>query len=182
MNKVVWIAIGSAVVAAGSLAMSVVTGIRNRMVIKKIEKSIEKVEEVSEEKISEAMIEKAVNKAATGKVTQYMNEVENSVLRGVKEGLQNAAKDAVDKNAEYTRDEVTKEISKQVADLDVEQLKARVCSQAEKHVLKKLDGCMDEYAKDFRDQLDSTKKIVDRISTAMIDKEKKDNDFHVVLI
>ena len=182
MNKMVWVAVGSAVVAAGSLAMSVVTVVRNHIVVKKIEKSIDKVQEISEEKISQTMIETAVNKAATKSVHHYMEEVENGVLRGAKESLHKTAKEAVDGTADWMRGQVAEEIQKEVANLDIEKLKARVCSQAEKDVLKKLDGCMDEYAKDFRDQLDSTKKIVDRINMAMMEKEKKDNDVHVVLI
>lgn len=182
MNKLVVIAAGAVGVAVASVVVSVVTVVKSNRALKKIERSLGKVEELTEEKISDKMIQKAVEKATDEKVDKYMRDTEDQVLRTASRNLDIQARNAVESAAVTIREQASERISQQVAALDIEQLKKRVCDQAEKHVLQKLDGCLDASAKKFQEQLDSTRKIYERIAKAMAEKEEEDDSFHVVLL
>ena len=143
------------------------------------------VEDATSEKITDSMIRRAVENSADKKMERFMQDTEDEILRGAQRTLNATAKNAVDHAANDIREQTAEKISYQVANLDIEELKSRVCDQAEKHVLKKLDGCLDASAKRFQDQLDNTRKVYDGIAKAMEDKErtKVDNSpFHVVVL
>ena len=176
MNKLVIMSIGATTVAVASVVISAATSIHNHFIMKKLEKALGKIEESSEEKISEKMINAAIEKAARNNVTKYMEDVEASVLCEAKSELTRQAKAAVEKEASAIRDKVSEKISDQVADLDIEKLKKRVCDKAEEHIIDKFDGCLDDTVKRFHDKLDDTKKILDSISRAALEKDKKDSD------
>lgn len=182
MNKFVLVAAGSLVVAAGAAVMSAVTAIKYRVLTKKLGKSVDRIEVMTEDSIASNMIQVAVNKAADSKVDQYMKETEDAVLRAANRNLEIQARNAVENAASEIRDKASEEITRQVSNLDVEKLKARVCDQAEKHVMDKLDKCLDESAKKFQDQLDSTKKIFDGINRAMLEKKKEDSNGSYVVM
>lgn len=182
MNKLVIAVVGAVTVAAASAAMSIITTVQNHRMMKKIGKSLEKVEERSEEQIAESLIQKSVEKAADKKVDLYMMETENAVLNTARKDLEIQARNAVVSAGNDIREKAAAEISHQVALLDIEQLKRRVCEQAEKHVVEKFDGCLDSSLKKFQDQLDNTRKIYDGISRAMAEKDRKDDGgLHVVM-
>jgi hypothetical protein len=170
------------VVSAVSLGISAYTVIRERITAGKLKSSLGKIEEMSEDKITDLLIQKAVDKAADKMVGEYMQETENKVLRIAHSDLEAAARNAVDKYSADIRKKAADEVSRQVANLDIEKLKNRVCDQAEREVLKKLDGCMDQYAKKFADSLDNQRKIYDRIAQATLEKERRDDGLHVVLL
>lgn len=163
MNKLVLIAAGALGLAAVSTVMSAVTFVEDRRTIRKVKKSLGEVEERSEEKIADILIEKAVEKAAGAKVGKYLEEEENRVLETSKKELRDAARIAVDRYSGDIRDKAAKEVSRQVEMLDIEELKGRVCDEAEKSVVKKFDGALDGEVKKFREQLDSTRRLYNRM-------------------
>lgn len=183
MNKLFGIVIASMAITVVSVATSIVTTIRANRIVRKLDKSIGDVKDMSEEKITENVIRKAVAVAADSKVDRYIRDTSDQVLMSASRSLKEEARRAVESYADETRDQVSEKISQQVADLDIEQLKRRVCDQAEKHVLKKLDGCLDSSAKKFQEQLDSAKKVYDRILKITEEKEdeEKNNTIHVTL-
>lgn len=163
MNKLYLIAGGAIAAATVSAVMSVVTLIENRKIVRKVKKSLGEVEERSEEKIADAMIEKAVEKAAGNKVCRYMEEEEDRIMKTAREELRRTAQTAVAGCSNDIREKAAEEVSRQVEMLDIEELKGRVCDKAEKSVVKKFDGALDGEVKKFREQLDSTRRLYNRM-------------------
>ena len=183
MNKLIAMTITSAAVAVVSLATSAYTTIRGHLALKRLNKAVGDVEEMSTEKITDDLIRKAVEVSANRQVEKYMQETEDRVLRIAHSDLETAARNAVERYSSDIRKKAAEEVSHQVANMDIEKLQKRVCDQAERHVMEKLDGCLDEYAQKFEEQLDNSRKIYDRIARAALEKERDDKDgIHVVLI
>lgn len=182
VNKMMVLAIGAIGLAAASAVMSTVDMIRNAKARNALRKGIEKVEELSDNQIADAMIEKAVAKSADRKVDRYMADTEDAVLRTARKDLEIQARNAVVNAANEIRESTSTEIARQVAMLDIEQLKKRVCDQAEKDVLKKFDHCLDESLKKFQDQLDNTRKIYEGLTRAMAEKKEGEQGFKFVVM
>lgn len=184
MNKLVVMTIGAVATAVVSVTMSVVTMAKDYKLKKSLQKGLNKIDVMTDEQIADAMVEKAVAKAADRKVDRYMADTEDAVLRTARKDLEIQARNAVVKSANEIRDSASAEIARQVAMLDIEQLKKRVCDQAEQHVVTKFDRCLDDSLKKFQDQLDNTRKIYDGLSRAMAEKgDKKDGEgVRVVLL
>ena len=175
MNKLVIGVIGTATLSVISLASNVVNTIRMNRTLKKLNDGLGKVEEISEDKISETVIQTAVNRAANKQVEAHLKATESAVIRAADEELAQKAREAVYAQAKDIRKQAAEKISQQVANLDIEALKTRVCDESNKIITKKLEGVLDESAKKFQDQMDQTRKIYDKISKAMAEKEE-DND------
>ena len=175
MNKLVWMAIGTVTVAVASAVTSVVTMVKDRKLKRALAKGINKIDELTEDQITDVVIEKAVARSADRKVDRYMADTEDAVLRTARKDLEIQARNAVVNAANEIRESTSTEIARQVALLDIEQLKKRVCDQAEKHVVAKFDHCLDESLKKFQDQLDNTRKIYDGLARAMAEKDGKDD-------
>ena len=171
--------IGMAGVTVASAVTSVASAIKSNKTAKKISKSIGKVEEISEDQISEIMVQKAVQRAANMRVDRYMQDTEDQVLLTADRDLKIQAKNAVEKASIDIREQAAEKISQQVAELNIEDLKTQVRCQAEKHVLEKLDGVLDDSATKFNEHIKNTQKIYDKISKAMAEK---DDEIHVVLM
>ena len=182
MNKLVLIAAGAVGVAALSLVGSICTFVENRRVVKKIKKSIGEVEERSEEKIADSMIEKAVEKAAGNKIERYLEDEEDKVLKSSREELRRAAVTAVSVHSGMIRDKAAEEVARQVENLDIEDLKQRVCDRAEKSVIKKFDGALDGEVAKFREQLDSTRKLYTRMAKAAAEEDELEKRIRLVMI
>ena len=132
MNKLTGLAIGAIGIALVSATVSVINFIQDSRTRKTLKKGLEKVEEMSDNQIADAMIEKAVAKSADRKVDRYMADTEDAVLRTARKDLEIQARNAVVNAADEIRESASSEIARQVAMLDIEQLKRRVCEQAEK--------------------------------------------------
>lgn len=182
VNKMMVLAIGAIGLAAASAVMSTVDMIRNSKARNALRKGIEKVEELSDNQIADAMIEKAIAKSADRKVDRYMADTEDAVLRTARKDLEIQARNAVVNAADEIRESASTEIARQVALLDIEQLKRRVCDQAEKDVLKKFDHCLDDSLKKFQDQLDNTRKIYEGLTRAMAEKKEGEQGFKFVVM
>ena len=183
MNKLIVTTVVSAGVAVVSLGMSAYSAYKQQKMVKKMWKVLGDIEEMGEDKISEALIRKAVEQSANRKVDAYMKDTEDQVLRMAHRDLEIQARNAVEKYSADIRKKAADEVARQVASLDIEKLKSRVCDQAEKHVLEKLDDCTDKYARKFEEQLENQKKIYDRIAQAAVEKERKgDEAFRVVVL
>ena len=174
MNKIIIAAVGSAALAVVSLAATAVSTVRYNRMIKKMSRSVKDIEEVSSERITEFMIRKAVEKSSDERIEAYLKDTEDEVLRSARRSLDSEARKAVEECSVTIRDQVSERISQQVAALDIEQLKRRVCDRAETHVIEKLDDCLDKSVKKFNDQLENTRKVYDSIAKAMEEKEKKE--------
>ena len=171
------------VTAVSSAIVTTINTIRTNRTIKKLDEAIGKVGEAASEKVTDVIVNKAIEKAADKHVDEYMQKTEVAVLQAADKNLSIQAKNAVDFCAKDLRKQAAEKISRQVEELDIEQLKKRVCSEAEEHVMEKLDGVLDDSAKKFQDHLDSTQKIFDGISKAMLqkEKEKEDNAIRILL-
>lgn len=184
-TKLVVVLVGTATVAVLSGVAAVANTIRTNRIVRKLTKAIGKVEEATDDKITDAVVEKAINRAADKHVDKHMQNTESEVVKAADRNLDIQAKNAVNACARDMRKQVAEKISQQAADLDIEDLKKEIRDQAERHVIKKLDGVLDDSAKKFQDQLDSTQKIFNGISRAMLEKEKEKEDsghtFHIVL-
>ena len=167
---IVWV-VGTTVVSVASAISSGYSWFKTKHTIKKLDDTITKVKEISEDKIAEALIKKAIEKAADEKVDDYMRDTESDVLKAADRNLEIQARNAVEKCSKQIRDEASKEISRQVANLDVEKLKKRVCDMAEEHVLEKFDDCLDNSVKKFEKQLENTSKMYDGVTKAAVKKE-----------
>lgn len=176
MNKLVIVAIGAVTMAVASTAMSVVAMVKNHKINSKFEDAIGKVEKMTSEEIQDEIIQKAIEKSADKKVDRYMADTEDAILRTARKDLEIQARNAVVNSANEIRESAAKEIATQVAMLDIEQLKRRVCDQAEQHMLQKFDHCLDDSAKKFQDQLENTRKIYDAVARATSDKNRKDSE------
>ena len=180
MNKLVIIAAGAVAVAVSSVVMSIATMAKSRKIGNQIEEAVGKVEKMSSEEIQDELIRKAVEKSADKKVGRYMADTEDAILRTARKDLEIQARNAVVNSANEIRESAAKEIATQVAMLDIEQLKRRVCDQAEQHIMQKFDHCLDDSAKKFQDQLENTRKIYDAVARATSDKNRKDSgDFGI---
>lgn len=182
VNKLTALVIGAIGVAVASATVSIVNFIQDAKTRKSLRKGIEKVEEMSDNQIADAMIEKAVAKSADRKVDRYMADTEDAVLRTARKDLEIQARNAVVNAADEIRESASTEIARQVAMLDIEQLKRRVCDQAEKDVLKKFDHCLDDSLKKFQDQLENTRKIYEGITRAMAEKKEGEQGFKFVVM
>lgn len=182
VNKMTAMVIGAIGMAAVSAVMSVVDMVQNARTRRSLKRGIEKVEEMSDNQIADAMIEKAVAKSADRKVDRYMADTEDAVLRTARKDLEIQARNAVVNAANEIRESTSTEIARQVAMLDIEQLKKRVCDQAEKDVLKKFDHCLDDSLKKFQDQLDNTRKIYEGLTRAMAEKKEGEQGFKFVVM
>ena len=182
MNKLTGLAIGAIGIALVSATVSVINFIQDSRTRKALKKGLEKVEEMSDNQIADAMIEKAVAKSADRKVDRYMADTEDAVLRTARKDLEIQARNAVVNAADEIRESASSEIARQVAMLDIEQLKHRVCEQAEKDVLKKFDHCLDDSLKKFQDQLDNTRKIYEGVTRAMAEKKEGEQGFKFVVM
>lgn len=182
MNKLTVLVAGAVVVAVGSATMTIVNFIQDAKTRKSLRRGIEKVEELSDNQIADAMIEKAVAKSADRKVDRYMADTEDAVLRTARKDLEIQARNAVVNAANEIRESTSVEISRQVAMLDIEQLKKRVCDKAEEDVLKKFDHCLDDSLKKFQDQLENTRKIYEGITRAMAEKKEGEQGFKFVVM
>lgn len=65
--------------------------------------------------------------------------------------------------------------------MDIEDLKARVCDKAEQTVVKKFDGALDGEVKKFREQLDSTRKLYNRMAKVAAEQDD-DSRIRLVMI
>lgn len=182
VNKLTALVIGAIGLAAAAATMSVIDMVQNAKARRQLTKGIEKVEELSDNQIADAMIEKAVAKSADRKVDRYMADTEDAVLRTARKDLEIQARNAVVNAADEIRESASTEIARQVALLDIEQLKRRVCDQAEKDVLKKFDHCLDDSLKKFQDQLDNTRKIYEGVTRAMAEKKEGEQGFKFVVM
>ena len=175
---------GAAFVAAASAVVTTVNTIRTNKVIRKLNSTIGKVEEATDEKITDAVVEKAINRAADKCVDKHMKDTENEVIKVADKNLDIQAKNAVNACAKDLRKQAAEKISQQASELDIEDLKREIRNQAERHVLDKLDGVLDDSAKKFQDQLDSTNKLLGRILKAECEKEREKEEnshtFHIV--
>ena len=183
MNKYVVTIVGTAItMAATALVVSVANFVDSRRTRKKIEESLSRVETMTEDQIAETVIRRAVEKAADKKMDHFMQDTEEAVLRTASRNLDIQAKKAVDSYADDIREKAASKITEQVEHLDIEDLKRRVCNQAERHVMDKLDGVLDSSTRKFEAQLDSTRKVYDGIAKAMADKERGDDGFRFVVL
>ena len=182
MNKLVGLAIGAVGVAVVSATVSIINFVQDTKTRRMLKKGIERAEELSDNQIADAMIEKAVARSADRKVDRYMADTEDAVLRTARKDLEIQARNAVVNAANEIRESTSTEIARQVAMLDIEQLKKRVCDQAEKDVLKKFDHCLDDSLKKFQDQLDNTRKIYEGLTRAMAEKKEGEQGFKFVVM
>lgn len=182
MNKLVWVAVGSAVAAAGSMIVSVYTTVKQYRLSKKIRKSLGDIEEMSADKITDNLIEKAVNKSADKKVAEHLAQMDSQVLREARAELSAEARKAVEKHSADIRRKAAEETARQVENLDIEALKRRVCDQAEKHALEKFDDCLDDIAQGYKEQMENSRKLYDKILKASVEKGLDDDGVHVVLL
>lgn len=182
MNKLVVLAVGSVVVAIGSVVASAVTAIRCNSTIKKLNNSIDKVEVLSEDQISDKIISAAVGKAANKCVGEYFQNVYDDAMAEGRATLVDGVRNAVSQAAEMIREKVTPEIMSQVQSLDPEDLKKRICDQAEKHMMDRLDGCLDAANRQFKAHLDKTQKTYDALYASRLKREISYDDSVVKLI
>ena len=182
MNKLTVMAIGAVATAVVSATISVVTMVKDYKLKKSLQKGLNKIDEMTDEQIADEMVKKAVAKAADRKVDRYMADTEDAVLRMARKDLEIQARNEVVKSANEIRDSVSTEIARQVAMLDIEQLKKRVCDQAEQHVVAKFDHCLDDSLKKFQDQLDNTRKIYEGVTRAMAEKKEGEQGFKFVVM
>ena len=171
MNKLYLAAAGAAAFVMISATAAVCTWAENRRMARYIRKCLANVEDKSEGQIADEVIRKAVERAAGSKVDEYMKDAEDAVLRIGRQELKNAAQSAVEANSKDIREK---------AATDIEDLKARVCDKAEKTVVKKFDGALDGEVKKFREQLDSTRKLYNRM--ARVAAEDDDSRIRLVMI
>ena len=182
MNKLVVLAVGSVVVAIGSAVASAVTAIRCNSTIKKLNNSIDKVEVLSEDQISDKIISTAVGKAANKRVGEYLQDVHDDAMEEGRIALVNGVRNAVSHEAELIREKVTPEIMTQVQSLDTEDLKKRICDQAEKHMMDKLDGCLDAANRQFKAHLEKTQRTYDALYASRLKRDISYDDNVVKLI
>lgn len=175
MNKLTIVVIGTAAAAIASGVMSIVSMVKDHKTQKKIENAVEHIEKLSSDDIQEELIRKAVEKSADKRVDRYMANTEDAILRTARKDLEIQARNAVVNSATEIRESASQEIAKQVALLDIEQLKRRVCDQAEQHMLQKFDRCLDDSARKFQDQLENTRKIYEAVARATSEKENGKN-------
>ena len=182
MNKLVLIAAGAVGVAVVSVTMSICTYVENKRIIRKVKKSLGEVEERSEGKIADTLIEKAVEKAAANKTAKYLEDEEERIMKLSRDELRQVAKNAVSMYSADIRDKAAEEVSRQVENLDIDDLKRRVCEKAEESVVKKFDGALDGEVKKFREQLDSTRKLYTRMAKAAAEEDELENRIRFVMI
>lgn len=180
MNKLTITVIGSAAVAALSLAASVIGTIRANRTIKKLRKAINRIDEVSDEKIADTMIESALRKSADRKVDAYAERAESDALNRIDDGINRGVRAAVNAQADLISSQVAPKIAAQVEALDIEALRRRVCDEATEHSMKKLDGVLDSSIKTFNDHLERTQKTVDDIYRAKVKKEIEGGNDNVI--
>ena len=179
MNKMVIVAGGAIVTAAASAVVSIYTAVRMNRILKKLNQSMCDLEASTEGKIKDTMIKAAVAKAANNKVGDYLQDVHDDVIDAAKKQLNLEAKLAVSKCADEIRDKASAAIQGQVESLDIEELKKRICDQAEKTALRKLNGCLDKTVENFRNQLKHDREVYNAAYRVAMDD---DGDVHVVLI
>lgn len=179
MNKLYLAAAGAAAFVVISATSAVCTWVENRRMARYIRKCLTNVEDKSEGQIADEVIRKAVERAAGNKVDEYMKDAEDAVLRIGRQELKNAAQCAVEAGSKDIREKAATEIARQVELLDIEDLKARVCDKAEKTVVKKFDGALDGEVKKFREQLDSTRKLYNRMARVA---SEQDDDARIRLV
>ena len=180
MSKLRIVVIGVVAAAVVSVGTSIYTFIDNRRIIRKVKRSLGEVEAKTEEQIADAMIQKAVQKAAANKTEAYLIDVENVVLSQSGSELRKAAKEAVANASKDIRDKAASEVAHQVEMLDIEDLKQRVCDQAEKSIVRKFDGALDSEVRKFKRQLDSTRSVYEKMSR--IASEQDDDKFRFVIL
>ena len=179
--KLVGFLAGSVTLSVVAIVSSVYTTIKVKKAAKKINDSIGDISDLSETKITDRVLEKAVARAADSKVDKYMKATYDATLMAADRNLDQQARNAVEACARDIRKQASEKINKQVADLDIEALKKQVCKDAEKHVMEKLDGCLDASVKDFKNQLEYARKVRNRYAIAVEEDEEKDDGFHLVL-
>ena len=178
MNKLVIIAAGAVVTAVSSVVVSVYTTVRANRILKKLNNSMCDLEATSESKITDTMLQAAVRKSANTKVDDYLQNVYDDVVSDASKQLKAEAKKAVESCANTIRDDAASKIQDQVNSLDIEELKKRICNQAEKTALRKLDGCLDSTLDKFKKQLEHDRKVYASAYKLAVD----DDDVHVVFI
>lgn len=165
--------IGAIVIGTGAVLTTAVgyLGCKLRKLANNVGMSVSEMEEASKKDIQEAMIEKAVKNAAEIKTEHYIHMAGNRVTKEALDTIQTEVRKSVDEAKVKVESQVEGRITEQVANLDIDSLKKTVRERAEKKVIEKFDGKLDDILKDFSDNLDRVKKIYTSIADTLTPKD-----------
>ena len=129
--------------------------------------------------ISKEIIDKAVDKAVDREVDKAVRSASYSALENVRKDIQRAVRTSVDDSYSDIRASVSNEVSRQVANIDMDRLKAEVREEAKALVITKFDDNLDSLLQDFNQSLSNVRKIYDSIADSVASKKQSDTVFRI---
>lgn len=163
--------VGAAVVAVGGAVLT-----KTRELSKKFDKSVMDLEKTSEDEIKKELVETAVENAAKRKVDSYVDRVGDVVMASSKQEISDAVRKAVATAKIDMIDQVSERVSAEAALIDMDELKKSARDKAEKKILDKFDGNLDDLLGKFNENLGNVQRIYNGIAETF-NKNKSDKEF-----
>jgi len=132
--------------------------------------SIDNVSKDIDVVISDIVIEEAVKVAVEREVNKAVKEISYQINNNVSRDIKKEVKSVVDAAYADIRKSVSKEVSVDVANLDIDKLKADVKEEAKEIVLSKFNGNLDSMLQDFNQNLTNVSRIYTSIAETMTKK------------